>query len=114
MSEKKWTARSVVEWDWMYTSAGGSECKLHHLAAWDAPDDRFLDECRTVGVSTCGIRTEWQIPGVLSRLARARCARCCDALGVPRGHGSPRNDEALRPWVERRLAAASTSRDRPA
>ena len=48
----------------------------------------------------CGFRTaEAHIPGMFSRIATRRCARCCDKLGMPRGVGSPKNNPACRPYV---------------
>lgn len=45
----------------------------------------------------CGRRGEMNIPGVLARDPDGglpRCGPCCDATGMPRGFGSPKNGNA--------------------
>lgn len=91
-------SREVVEWDWTTTT---SYNRLHAPAEWDDPDYAAMDEN---GLTVCGYRGTLLIPGIFSRLARPRCAHCCDALGWPRGKGSPKNDVTLRPLVEARIA----------
>lgn len=99
-------AQQLVEWDWLY---GKPRYRvLHHgtqpaeaVGQDDWPVEGF-------GVATaCGLTLRWAaIPGIFSRLAVPRCAKCCAKLGYPRGNGSPKNDDACRPLVEARIAAA--------
>ena len=91
----------LAEWDWVYTATEGGK-RLHHLATIKNPDTVDA-EWQADGVSTCGLRKRWVIPGVLSRMGMSRCAHCCARLGWPRGIGSPKNDDALRPLPEARL-----------
>lgn len=93
--------REQLEWDWAYTLGPGN--RLHHLAEIEYVTDWWQNRSG-VGWSACGVRTEYAVPGMLSRMGMERCAHCCDRLGIPRGTGSPKNDPALRPWVEARLA----------
>ncbi len=41
--------------------------------------------------SACGLRRDWWMPGLFSRLGRRRCVPCCQALGIPTGNGTPAN-----------------------
>ena len=91
----------VAEWDWVYTWTDGGR-HLHHLATILGPVTADAG-WGADGVSTCGLRKRWVIPGVLSRMGMPRCAHCCARPGWPRGDGSPKNDEALRPLVEAKL-----------
>ncbi len=45
--------------------------------------------------AACGLRSGWHLPGMGSRLGLARCGRCCAALGVAAGNGTPANEGAL-------------------
>ena len=97
------TLAVLAEWDWVYTRSPGGH-RLHHVAEWEDPD---IVEPYGQGVTTCGYCGELAIPGIVSRLGLPRCAHCCDRLSIPRGKGSPKNDEELRPWVKERLAAVT-------
>lgn len=44
--------------------------------------------------AACGLRRGWRMPGIMSRLGRARCAGCCRALGIAQGDGTPANEVA--------------------
>lgn len=92
--------RTLAEWDWVYTATGD---RLHHCAEVLDDTDAGLAGVNAVGRTTCGIQGRFFIPGMLSRMGMDRCARCCDRLGWPRGTGSPKNDDALRPLVEARI-----------
>lgn len=92
--------RTLAEWDWVYTSTGD---RLHHFAELLDDTDAGLAGVNAVGRATCGLTNRFFIAGLISRLSMARCARCCDRLGWPRGVGSPKNDDALRPLVRARL-----------
>lgn len=78
-----------AHWHWVLLSAGGV---MHRVTAYrEVRDDdeglRMLDPD-----TACG---RWHMvawmPGVGTRLGGPRCARCCDALGIPRGVGSALN-----------------------
>lgn len=105
MSEAERNALAMVEYDWIYTVNVGR--RLHHPAQIDDLAAWWNEAPRGMATATCGLRTEFGLPGVLSRLGMSRCARCCDRLGIPRGVGSPKNDDSLRPWVRARLEDAS-------
>lgn len=91
------SSRVVAEWDWTRTRAGQ---RLHAPLVWDDPaEDMYVSD----GVTACRVSGELWIPGVLSRLGMPRCRRCCRLVGMPTGNGSPKNDDACRPLVERRL-----------
>jgi len=102
MSETGLSERYVVElfeWDWGMSPAG----KVLHSVGLDNADPELWGAWP--GVSVCGVRSEWMVPGIFSRLGASRCSRCCRALNIAAGIGSPKNDEALRPWVSARLKA---------
>lgn len=86
----------MAEWNWLLLGEGGV---LHH-AAWWTPDH---EEVQGRGVTECGRKGWLHIPGLFTRMGADRCQPCCDQLGFPRGVGSPRNDDACRPFVERIL-----------
>lgn len=91
---------ALWEWDWGYTRNGRL---LHHAA--DLKLEREYGETQGEAVTSCGRRVFLMIPGIFSRMGMERCGRCCDALGYPRGIGSPKNDDECRPLVEDRLSA---------
>lgn len=91
----------LFEWDWAYTSHGW---RLHHVASFTF-DAEY--ETSAEGVASCGLAARFALPGFISRMQMARCAGCCDRLAIARGVGSPKNDQALRPWVEARLRGAA-------
>jgi hypothetical protein len=99
-AEKVAEIRDLFEWDWAYTLRGE---RLHHLKSLSDPLEAY-DARRGPAVSTCGVPGIFAVPGLLSRMGMQRCAHCCDRLGIARGLGSPNNDQALRPWVEARIA----------
>ena len=95
------SAWEIVEWDWAQTATG---FVLHHVKHLDDP--KLFDEERSgLGRTMCGVGTRLNVPGFFSRTGQERCKKCCLILGIPTGTGSPKNDEALRPWVEKRLEA---------
>lgn len=97
---ERWDWTSVAEWDWVQLQ---NRLTLHHMAAMDDLESAEL-EWGGDGVTTCGLRGYLMIPGLFSRTGCRRCTKCCDALGWPRGTGSPKNDSALRPLADARLA----------
>ena len=44
--------------------------------------------------AACGLRSGWWLPGMGSRFGLPRCGRCCAALGVAAGNGTPANEGA--------------------
>lgn len=88
--------REICEWDWMVSEYGEV---LHHATV--AYDIRY--DVGGEGVTSCGRKGTYWIPGMFTRMDARRCDRCCRALGYPSGIGSPKNDERCRPLVEARL-----------
>lgn len=88
--------RDLILWDWLYTDSD-RYAALHwprtytiDADAWHALDVEFR----------CGLTaTTAFIPGIGSRMACPRCDACCDAAGLPRGVGSPKNDDTCRHLV---------------
>ena len=93
------SAWELVEWDWVQTHTG---LILHHVKSLVNPM-KFDEDRRGFGTTTCGVSARLNVPGIFSRMDADRCKRCCRTLGLPPGVGSPKNDEELRPWVEKRL-----------
>lgn len=83
----------LVEFDWLTTFDRDSRL-LHYATGLDFrdgetswPDVRFA----------CGQRVGWAaIPGISTRMTLRRCGACCAVRGLPRGKGSPKNDDACR------------------
>lgn len=99
----------LLEWDWAQTPTGTI---LHHVASFTEELDRDVVSVR--GVTSCGVDTVLNVPGLFSRMGSPRCVRCCRALSVPTGTGSPKNDDALRAGCEARIRASlDTERDAP-
>ncbi|HXJ63997.1 MAG TPA: hypothetical protein VNN79_09600 [Actinomycetota bacterium] len=83
---------------WLVT---GEWRRLHYVPAVDDRDDHisglafwetYWDGRHVPMAAICGTKAEWQLPGILSRIGLDRCARCCDILGIERGHGAPMNE----------------------
>lgn len=98
--------RNIAEYDWLIDySIRPSRARLHaptpeivkHYDDWG--EDTDIENC---GVdhgavpALCGRVGGWSIPGVFSRMGVPRCARCCKLSGLPRGDGSPKNDQSCR------------------
>lgn len=83
--------------DWVQVGRRG--LILHHAKLTPEQDTELNDEAsleETVYTS-CGYGpVSVNIPGIFSRMSEKRCDRCCNALGYPRGKGSPKNDKAIR------------------
>lgn len=82
----------LVNWRSRWLTVGHGD-KLHRVAEarWknvEAYDGSLVE---ADGVAVCGARGEMRMPGILARMGEYRCARCCDALGIPRGWGAPYN-----------------------
>jgi hypothetical protein len=100
-------SRAVVEWDWVVAA---SYSRLHAPLVWDDPEyNASVEDGRTV----CGLSGYLTIPGLFSRMGLPRCAHCCRMTGMPPGTGSPKNDDACRPIVERRLQAITSAAPDP-
>lgn len=83
--------RGYIAFDWI--DFGRSE-RLHAAKEFTANVD---DWCATDVTTACNRTTaRASIPGIGSRLAAPRCKQCCDALGLPHGNGSPKNDAECR------------------
>lgn len=67
---------------------------IHAVRSLEDPSDPDWTGGR--GRTVCGYRGWLELPGVLTRLRTPRCNRCCDALGLPRGLGHPKNDDECR------------------
>ena len=94
----------LLECDWAQTATG---VVLHHVQHLDNPQE-FADFPWGVGKTTCGVTTRLNVPGLFSRMDARRCESCAHILGLPSGIGSPKNDEKLQPWLDKRLAALPT------
>jgi hypothetical protein len=80
--------------DWVYTFHGG---RLHHASFTPEQEREMDDYCTAEGTLDCRVGiVRVSIPGFLSRLSMIRCKRCCDRNGLPRGIGSPKNDNECR------------------
>ena len=95
--------RELFDWDWACTTSGQV---LHDVARFTFDPDY---ETSAIGVASCGLRGRFAVPGFLSRMGAPRCRHCCNRLAIPNGDGSPKNTEALRPWVEKRRAGRATA-----
>ena len=90
----------LFAWDWAVTVSGD---RLHHVAEIDEENESAIVSVH--GVTSCGIRGVLYVPGLFTRMGARRCSRCSDKLGWPRGVGSPKNDDVVRPLVLAALRA---------
>jgi hypothetical protein len=87
------TLRTVadVSGDWRsrWLVCGATGKALHRIATirWEDPYDAIAGR----GVTVCGLRGRFRVPGLFSRLGLRRCVRCCVRLGIPAGPGAPFN-----------------------
>jgi hypothetical protein len=81
-----WRSRWLVNRRWRV---------LHRIAEieWGSLDggDEPEDMIRGKGVTVCGLRGEYWMPGIFSRMGLPRCSKCCKRLGIPSGDGAPFN-----------------------
>lgn len=100
----------LARYDWVVTASYGSYRdggRLHALAAFD-DDAQAEDQWGGAGTTACGFHSEWlSIPGLFTRMGQKRCRRCCDLTGLPRGEGSPKNDDECRRLLGMPLAKRS-------
>ena len=88
--------RDLIRFDWLYTDTD-RYAALHWPRSYALDGDAWIALDVTFG---CGLTAPSAfIPGVGSRMECPRCDACCDAAGLPRGVGSPKNDPACRPLV---------------
>lgn len=80
IGQDNWRSRWLVE---------GESRALHRISsiAWDEADEMISGK----GVSVCGRRRHFRMPGIFSRMGLMRCQTCCELLGVPEGNGAPFN-----------------------
>lgn len=82
-------------WRWVQLRAGGV---LHRVRRVDNRRD-WLKWSGGTAETVCGETGKGRMwmPGVVSRMAAPRCAKCCRKLGLPRGVGAPYNDPMIFP-----------------
>lgn len=85
----------VWDYDWVWLGLYG---KLIHAPVFTPEERRFFSiNLDGPGSTACGRHSDYlSVPGVLSRLSAKRCPRCCVAVGIPAGVGSPKNDDECR------------------
>lgn len=88
------TLREYARVDWVYS--GWTPKRLHAMAEGDPDVHNWCYE----GVRfACGVYPKERlayVPGIFSRMGMQRCNTCCDRTGLPRGTGSPKNDDECR------------------
>ncbi|NEA22661.1 hypothetical protein [Actinomadura bangladeshensis] len=83
---------------WLTTAAAWNRLHAVPPTAVDPDDEDACDRLRSNELpltAVCGIRAVMAWPGLSSRLSLPRCAGCCRKLGIPRGDGTPCNDDTL-------------------
>lgn len=87
------------KYTWFQTYYGE---RLHFLP--DADEEGFWEIVVELGEyytkAICGRWSRYNAPGIAARIVLPRCKRCCDALGIPYGQGTPFNDDSSRKLVE--------------
>jgi hypothetical protein len=78
-SDDDWRCRWLVTPRWR---------RLHRISNIAYQNDERISGD---GVSCCGIRGRFTMPGIFSRMDLPRCDRCCRAAGIPAGEGAPFN-----------------------
>lgn len=92
-------ARELTRLNWIVMA---DDAKYLHGLAPDTADETLIEmveDGAAVARSACDRTSHCWVPGVLDRLGMTgaeRCPACCDALGLPHGVGSPKNDPACR------------------
>jgi hypothetical protein len=85
-------------WRWQYADADDYDF-LHRIAAPFSAKDKEGWEFEA-GTAVCGLKGTFQMPGVMSRMGRPRCPKCCEIMSVPEGDGAPYNQKGAE-WKER-------------
>jgi hypothetical protein len=79
LGEDHWRSRWLVtnKWD-----------VLHRISTIEWEEDELISGS---GISVCGIKDNFSMPGILSRMGLRRCPKCCALLEIPVGEGAPFN-----------------------
>ena len=85
----------VKDWRSRWCNSAGSR-RLHRVRRVDNRR-KWNDYPSGYGETVCGRRGLLYMPGFIGRLSTERCAKCCQALKVPRGCGAPYNDPTCFP-----------------
>jgi hypothetical protein len=92
MSRLPFTATGAWHSRWLVLPSWN---RLHRIASVDGYSRKMsrhgINGEPVVGVSACGRRGRFAMPGIVSRMGLERCVRCCDVVGVPKGKGAPYN-----------------------
>jgi hypothetical protein len=97
MSVRESTFHALARWTWVMSWGRGE--RLHALAVIGRINSD--DDTQASGITACGRKGIWGLPGIFSRMDMPRCLQCSRKLGWPPGDGSPKNAPALRALVER-------------
>ncbi len=87
----------VNDWRSRWVNTLGRGTKIHRLAKLTSSRKAWREYPSGRGETVCGIVGMVWMPGFLSRLAAARCPKCCKLVGIPTGNGAPYNDPTLFP-----------------
>jgi hypothetical protein len=86
-------------WRWKWMCLEGSWNRLHRISVikWGIYSDGEFPDMQEerisgLGIAVCGVRGDFHMPGIFSRMGLERCTRCCDLLEIPRGKGAPYNE----------------------
>lgn len=87
----------LVDMDWLIDDGEGDR-PIHALSRYALNEVRErYEEAEWQWITTaCGQTMHAGIPGLFTRMGATRCEKCCDALGMPHGIGSPKNDDTCR------------------
>lgn len=97
----KYPQATSSKYTWFETYYGN---RLHFMPDADGTSDdaglfwmrRCVDTGGKTSTSLCGHTGVWLAPPMAARMCMPRCAKCCKALGIPDGDGTPFNDKELR------------------
>lgn len=79
------------KYSWLYVRGCGE--RLHFVGSVTEWTQEMVDGGGLHLRAACGLRAQMALPGVLARLGRPRCKRCCKAIGITQGNGCPANDK---------------------
>ncbi len=83
-----WWHTTWASWSRLHAIPGAAVTLEEHHEAID--QGAALDR-----VAACGLRAGFAYAGVLNRFGMPRCRRCCRALNIPPGYGTPCNEASL-------------------
>ncbi|MEO3869355.1 hypothetical protein ABGB18_11035 [Nonomuraea sp. B12E4] len=86
-------------WHRLHAVPGDALTVEDHHAAIDAGEPY-------VRTTVCGRTLPLTYAGMVSRFSMPRCSACCEALGIPRGNGTPVNEAAEKRAKAEREAAS--------